>query len=523
MQDLLFALARDAKINIDIHPGLSGNVTLNALDQTLPQLLTRISKQVDLRFEMDGPNLAVMPDAPYLRNYKIDYVNLARDTNSVISVSSQIGSTSGAGADANSAQNQSAGSGSSARIQNTSKNRFWDSLIQNVKDLLRETDKVLPEGSSERTVLVDQQGSTTQQETRKLKTEGAITKTGGDNTNSAITTERIITFREAASVIANVETGVLAVRATSRQQEKVQEFLDRVMNSAKRQVLIEATIAEVELTQDYQQGVDWSALNIFDTGFRVIQGAKGAILNAAAPSLVELGYDSSRGQFKSAIRLLESFGTVKVLSSPKLSVLNNQTAVMKVVDDKLYFTYEVKETDATTTTAAKTTITSTLHSVPVGLVLTITPQVGEDDSVTLNIRPSLSRVIKDLKDPSLQLMKNGATVENLIPIIRAREFDSVMRINNGNIAVMGGLMEDSLNNNTDSIPGASNTPLIGGLFQNRNDTKRKTELVIFVRPTIVRNPSLDGDYRAFASQVPTERFFDITTGPDIPKLPEAKP
>ncbi|MDP5241219.1 type II and III secretion system protein [Uliginosibacterium sp. 31-16] len=521
VQDLLFALSRDAKVNIDIHPGLSGNVTLNALDQTLPQLLTRIAKQVDLRFELDGPNLVVMPDTPYLRNYKIDYVNLSRDTSSTISVASQIGSAVSTGTDGNTSQNQTQGSGSSARIQNSSRNRFWDSLIQNVKDLLRETDKVLPEGSLERTVQVETQGSSTQQETRKSKAE-AVSRTGGDTASTAATTEKVVTFREAASVIANIETGVLTVRATSRQQEKVQEFLDRVMASAKRQVLIEATIAEVQLTQNYQQGIDWSALNVFDSGFNIIQKAAGAITGTAPSSLLELA--SNGQQFTSSIRLLESFGTVKVLSSPKLSVLNNQTAVMKVVDDNIYFTYEIKETDASTVGPAKTTITSTLHSVPVGLVLTITPQVGEDDSVTLNIRPSLSRVIGQKTDPSLQLMsKTTTTITNTIPIIRAREFDSVMRINNGNIAVMGGLMEDALNNTDDSVPGISNTKLIGGLFQNRNDTKSKTELVIFVRPTIIRSPSLEGDYRSFATQVPTEQFFDGNAGPAIPRLPEAKP
>src|ERR1035437_8872742 len=79
VQDLLFALARDAKLNVDIHPGITGTVSMNAIDQTLPQLLSRIAKQVDMRFELDGPNLAVMPDTPYLKNYKIDYVNMSRD------------------------------------------------------------------------------------------------------------------------------------------------------------------------------------------------------------------------------------------------------------------------------------------------------------------------------------------------------------------------------------------------------------------------------------------------------------
>ena len=519
-QDLLFALARDAKVNIDIHPGIEGVVTLNALDQTLPQILTRISRQIDMRFELDGQNLVVLPDTPYLRNYKIDYVNLARDTNSVISVSSQIGSSTGKEGSGDTTGNQNTGSGSYARILNTSRNRFWESLTQNIKDLLRETDKVLPEGNMERTLQRETQEQTTQKEVLSNKQSGILTRSGGGNTSNTALIERVVTFREAASVIANIETGVLSVRATSRQQEKVQEFLDKVMRSAKRQVLIEATIAEVELTQTYQQGIDWSALNVFDSGFRMIQRTVGAFTGTNTTPIMELGYDSSGKNFTSAIKLLEGFGSVKVLSSPKLSVLNNQTAVMKVVDDNIYFTYEIKETDASSNGPAKTTINSTLHSVPVGLVLTITPLVGEDDSITLNIRPSMSRVIGTKTDPSLQLMKPGTTVTNTIPIIRAREFDSVMRIGNGNVAVMGGLMEDVLNNNDSAVPGLANINGLGNLFQSRDDNKRKTELVIFVRPTIIRNSGLDGDYQAFADQLPGSDFFTPRSGPTQWQLPE---
>lgn len=521
-QDLLFALARDAKVNIDIHPGIEGTVTLNALDQTLPQILTRIARQIDMRFELDGQSLVVQPDTPFLRNYKIDYVNLARDTNSVISVASQIGAAGNTGAGEAGAAVQTNGSGSYARIQNTSRNRFWESLTQNIKDLLRETDKVLPEGNIERTVQSESQELSTQKETRDSKQTGTLTRSGGGNVSNTALVERVVTFREAASVITNIETGVLSVRATSRQQEKVQEFLDKVMRSAKRQVLIEATIAEVELTQTYQQGIDWSALNVFDTGLRVIQRTVGAFTGTNPTASMELGYNSSGGNFTSAIKLLEGFGTVKVLSSPKLSVLNNQTAVMKVVDDNIYFTYEIKETDATNNTAGKTTITSTLHSVPVGLVLTITPLVGEDDSITLNIRPSMSRVIGQKTDPSLQFLQGNANITNTIPIIRAREFDSVMRIGNGNIAVMGGLMEDVLNNNDSAVPGVANLPGLGNLFQSRDNNKRKTELVIFVRPTIIRNSDLDGDYQTFAKQLPQAGFFDANAGPQLNTLPEVR-
>jgi len=521
VHELLFALARDAKMNVDIHPGIEGTVTLNALDQTLPQLLSRVASQVDIRFEINGNNLAVMPDTPFLRTYRVDYLSLNRDSSSSMSISSAVGSwtttASTTSSNANYSQNGTANS-----LGSTAKNHFYETLVQNLKDLLRETDKQIPSYYCTN----DNQGQTQGQ----AQDFGATPAVAPATTQSGIqervvapaqTQRKCLELKEAATIISNQETGVITVRATSRQHEKVQEFLDSVLNRVKRQVLIDVTVAEVKLSHNYQQGIDWTALNLFDTGLKFIQGAAGSITGTTS-NMAQASYNSSGGNFTSTVKLLDAFGTVKILSSPKLSVLNNQTAVMKVVDDSLYFTYEIKETDATTTSAAKTTITSTLHSVPVGLVLSITPQVGDDDTVTLYIRPSISRVIGEKTDPSLSLMSTSASaLTNTIPIIRSREFDSVMRVSNGNIAVMGGLMEDILDNTDNMVPGLSNTPILGGLFQNRNDTKTKTELVIFVRPTIVRDPSLEGDYSAFSKDLPNEHFFDRTAGPTLtPGVPK---
>ena len=245
VHDLLFALARDAKLNVDIHPGISGTVTLNAIDQTLPQLLTRISKQIDMRFELDGPNLAVMPDSPYLRHYKIDYVNMSRDVTGTVSTNTQI-STSALTATANSSSASGGGSVSRIQIENKSRNRFWESLEKNLKDLLHETDKVFPEGSTETTL----EQTVSQSTTGTGSTASASASTRGSTAppslanspnpaamqNTGATVVKRMTFREAASVIANPESGVITVRATSRQHEKVQEFLDRVMHNARRQV-----------------------------------------------------------------------------------------------------------------------------------------------------------------------------------------------------------------------------------------------------------------------------------------------
>ncbi|MFT4171827.1 MAG: pilus (MSHA type) biogenesis protein MshL [Rhodocyclaceae bacterium] len=520
VQDLLFALARDARVNIDIHPGLAGTITLNAIDQTLPQLLARIAKQVDMRFELDGRNLVVMPDTPFLRTYRVDYVNMTRETSSAVSVATQIAtagaSTALSGSNAVGSAT-AAGNSSYARIDNVSKNRFWDTLIQNVKDLLRETDKVLPTPTE---LALEASNTGAAQPLAVGARDADSSAPRADNRlrtgDGALQTVRLVNYREAASVIANPETGVVTVRATTRQHEKVQEFLDQVMNSARRQVLIEATIAEVNLSQNYQQGVDWSRINLSGYGFRVVQRATGSI-TAPTGSIFELGYDSKGGNFSGAIKLLESFGDVKVLSSPKISVLNNQTAVLKVVDNSVYFTIEANISRGSQGTQDLVTYNTTVHTVPIGLVLNVTPQIAESDSVLLNLRPSLSRVIGQALDPNPALKE--LNIQNQVPIVRAREIESMMRVSSGNIAVMGGLMEDMLDKTDDTTPILSNVPVVGTLFQNRNDTKRKTELVIFLRPTVIRDASLTGDYASFQAQVPDGTFFDRSIGPAAVPMP----
>ena len=135
-REILFALARDAKINIDIYPGIEGNVTVNAINQTLPQILDRIAKQIDIRYELRDGLLTVMPDTPYLKSYKIDYVNMARDATGGISNSTQVGGSTGGATTAATASNNS-----QLSIKNQSSNHFWATLEKNIKDILQETDK----------------------------------------------------------------------------------------------------------------------------------------------------------------------------------------------------------------------------------------------------------------------------------------------------------------------------------------------------------------------------------------------
>lgn len=503
VHDLLFALARDARINVDVHPGIVGAVTLNAIEQTLPQLLTRIAKQVDMRWELDGPNLMVMPDSPYLHHYKVDYVNMSRDAASTIQVSGEI-ADSGAGA-----ANQTAISGntsSSTRINSQSKNKFWETLVGNIKDLLRETDKILPEGSSETVVEQSAAQSTSGIGSLAAPTGQRATARGevplqGSQQAEATRTVRHVTFKEAASVISNPEAGVLSVRATAKQHEKVQEFLDRVLASARRQVLIEATIVEVRLSQNYQQGIDWGRFRTDATRTGIIGAGFDTVIGSTGGAQLVLGR-AADGTADGAIRLLEQFGNAKVLSSPKISVINNQTAVLKVVDNLVYFDVKVESNQNTNTTTTNTTTTPRTASV--GFVMSVTPQISDNDTILMSVRPSITRLLRFVPDPNPQL----TNVQNLVPELRTREMESVMRVEDGSIAVMGGLMEDIRDNDDRTVPLFGRIPLIGALFTQRNDTFSKSELVVFIRPIVIREATLAGDYKSFKDQLPGSTFFN---------------
>ena len=519
VQELLIALARDAKVNVDISPDISGRVTLNAIDQSLPQILTRISKQIDMRYELEGRTMLVMRDSPFLRNYKIDYVNMSRDMTSQVAISTQIATTGSA------KEGGEAGNNSTTSVTNSSKNRFWETLVQNVKDILKETDKVLPEGSAdvvtERRLQQTASGNAAtpnaKKSTKGNEPFGGIYESKvGEIEGAETTTTRRATYREAASVIANAETGIISVRASSRQHEKIQDFIDAVVGSARRQVLIEATVVEVLLNENYQAGVDWSRIANGGNGVSFNQNLSAGRLGQA-PNFI-IGYANAAARFggniAASIRLLDSFGTTRVLSSPKLMVLNNQTAMLKVVDNVVYFSVTASVT-ATTQGVSEKTFSTTAHSVPVGFVMSVQPQISDSDSVLMNVRPTISRISSFVNDPNPDLASAG--VISRVPQIQTREMESVLKISNGQIAVLGGLMQDSVQKKRDGLPIVSRVPIAGDAFSFRDDATAKTELVIFLRPIVVHEASLDGDLRSYRAALPNNDFLRNTPSRPTPR------
>ena len=545
VKEILFALARESKLNIDIHPSIQGRATLNAVDQTLPAILERLSRQVDLTYKMEGNVLYIAPDAPVLRIYKVDYVNMNRDTKGFIGAAAEISST-GQGAAVGGGSSSSGSSGNSSRtsVESTSKNHLWESLIINIKDLLAETDKE---------VIVSRIGAETDtdrniddREARTTKNNNGTTITiNSDNERTRAAAEAREKAKSeyktllAANVIANAETGVISVRATSKQHEKVQEFIDRVMGSARKQVLIEATIVEVRLNDSFQAGIDWSRLNNgpSNSGFVFGQtlGSKGVNFNSRsgqptsgqfsvgennalglAPTAgLVAGYLnplSRIGNIAASITLLKQFGDTKVLSSPKLMVLNNQTAVLKVVDNLVYFTVQAQQSQGAIGGNTLSTITTTPNTVPVGVVMSVTPQINDTGKVNVNVRPTISRVLSFVRDPNPALndARNGVVIPSQIPQIQVREMESILQIDSGNTAVLGGLMQDEIQRNSDKVPGLSDVPGVGKVFTGKNDATQKTELVIFLRPTVIPNASLESDeLLSYKQYLPAQQLQNV--------------
>jgi general secretion pathway protein D len=490
-KELLFALARDAKLNVDIDPRIKGVVSMNAIDQTLAQLLDRIAKQLDLRYQLIDNQLSISLDTAYVQTYKVDYVNMNRDSESKVSVSTQVatsgsvvttGGSSGSGG--TTTIGSTGGNNSQTAITDVSKNRFWETLEKSINAIL----------------LTEERTTITRRKQLKASSKADDVTTASKASDIEEEKEEKVVQN---NVMVNPESGMISIRGTSRQHTEIKTFLEKVINSIQRQVLVEATIVEVVLNDQYQSGINWQRLG---GKFNIVQNTMPAALGNAP--FYGIGYadkNSGIGDVSAAIKLLENFGNTKVLSSPKIMALNNQPAILKVVDNIVYFTLTSQPVVTSTNNTAGTAniyyqITTEVKTVPDGLIMNITPQISADDNVMLNVRPTITRIIGYRNDPNPDLARAG--VVNQVPIVQIREIESLLKIRSGNIAMIGGLMQNTAKQGTDGIPVVSKLPVVGDLFSQRDDQYKKSELVIFLRPVVIKDAAINGDFQNYRQYLP---------------------
>ena len=432
------AIARDAGLDLLVHGKPQGDISLQMQDRTLPEILRAISAQAAVRFTLDTGTLQVFEDTPYLKTYRVDYLNIEREAGSTIELSTQVDSIS-LTVDAK-GQGVGGNNSSRAHVDNDSKNHFWTRLQQGVAGVL-----------------------------------GLKESEAGQR------------------VMSNPEAGVVAVVATAEEHRRVAGYIDTVSERARRQVLIEALIVEVTLSDEYRAGVDWRVLSGEGDQTRYLQSTAGTgtaggtlpTLGGSSGAMLSIVRQSAGSSLLSTLSLLQRFGNVKILSSPKINALNNQPAVLKVVDNHVYFTVGVQRIEAEDT-FEKLTTTSEIKTVPVGLVMNVIPHISDEHDILLNVRPTISRIIGYANDPNPDLAAVG--VSNLIPEIQVREMESVLRVADGGMVVIGGLMQESKSRRQQGVPLLSRVPLLGRLFRQDEEHTVKTELLILLRPVVIDTP-----------------------------------
>jgi len=436
LDSLLFALAKDAGLELDLHAPLAGTVTLRATDQTLQSVLQQLSQQQAMRWELSGSVLNVWGGAPYTATYSIDYLNIDRSTQSSVGLATRVGTIN---ADASS-QTSGIANNSQTLVENRAEHRFWQSLANDLEHLLS-----FGEGDA------------------------------------------------ATGYTINRDAGLITLHGSVAAHQTLNRYLEKLNQSAQRQVLIEATVVEVALSDRFEAGVDWQLLAKGFSGVSAAQVFTGAppvnqntVDRLNVPNgLVSLVQRSRSGDITATLSLLEQFGDVRILSRPRIIALNNQSSVLKVVDNRVYFTVNVERqrTDEQDEIITETEI----HTVPVGLVMNVTPFISRSGHVMLNVRPTLSRILGFVNDPNPELA--AASVRNGVPEIQVREMESMLRVASGDVAIIGGLMQDTLEDTNRRLPGLGKLPLVRHLFSQKTRNRSQTELLIVLRPTVMQWPA----------------------------------
>lgn len=459
LRDVLIELGREGDVNIEIDPRIKGGIIFTAKNQPFEVVLRRICDLAALRYEKVDAFIRIELDEPYQRNYALDYLSLARQTKSDVSISTNVFDMDVAGDKETNSSNASNENNSTSKVSSTSEAHFWKNVS-----------KALP------------QVMATSRQSRGLVS-------GGNNGS-----------KNKSNFSIDKQAGLITVFGNSRQHNAVRKYLRRLYQKASAQVLIEARIVEVELAEGYQSGVNWSQLLDGTNSISANFGSPGlgAQLSTAQTGLFTASLTSS--DFSGILNLVRTFGATRVLSSPRLTVINNQTAVLKVARNEVYFVTSAQFPTTINSNGAVVSGTpvfsSTPKTVPVGLVMTVQPAINtQNDRITMTLRPTISRVIDRVTDPSIGLNAANAgvsdPVQSQIPVLAVREMDSVLQLQSGEVAILGGLMQDSSENQDQGAPPFDDIPLVGELAKSRDNNGKTSELVVLLRATIQKNPIPD--------------------------------
>ncbi|WP_397606841.1 pilus (MSHA type) biogenesis protein MshL [Silanimonas sp.] len=483
------SLVQDTAINMVVHPDVAGNISLSLKSVTVPEVLEVVREVYGYEYEPRGNGYIVLPARLQSRVFEVDYLHLQRVGESRTRVnagdltsSENGGSQSSSGSDGSGGEDGESGGGGSGRSEAfTSRVR-----TRSESDYWAELDRAL---------------------------------------------HAIVGDGPGRSVIVSPQSSTVVVRALPSEMRDVQRYLEAVQGAVTRQVILEARIIEVTLNDKFQAGINWA--QVVDSGAGIIgQTGGGAIfgpdgrseiggntgsLDPNNPSLPDGTATSAfggvftigwqRGDFSAFVELLKQQGDVRVMSSPRVSATNNQKAVIKVGSDEFFVTgISGAQNQSVGNQTQQTDPSLELTPFFSGISLDVTPQISEDGNVLLHVQPTISEV----QDQTKLIVVGDRDYRLPLAVSAVRQSDSIVRAGNGQLIVIGGLMQDSETRQNARTPFLGAIPVLGHLFRQTRNTGRKTELVILLRPTVVEGaetwnraaqPRLD-ETRALQSETP---------------------
>jgi len=444
-REFFMGLVVDSDENMLVHPDVKGLISLELKNVSIPQVLDAVQKVYGYDYKKTDIGYIIYPATLQTKTFKIDRLDLLREGKSNTYVSSgQTGNS-----------NQGYGN-------------------QQYQNPMQQPNINQPNGNSNST---------------GTRTSGSsiTTTTQTDfwvELNEALHT--LISVDKEATIVINKQSGVVIARAKPMQLREIESFLSATQNQISRQVILEAKILEIVLDDSHQDGVEWKS--IIREGLQtapVLAGGAGAVFTLASRA------GSFRaGDFTAVVTLLESQGKTNVLSSPRISTLNNQQAIIKVGKDETFVTGISPGIVAGGISGGTVQPAPILSSFFSGIALDVTPQINDIGDITLHIHPSITNV--QSQDRKFTIDSSGT--QSVVPtaLSTIRESDSIVKAKDGQIVVLGGLMQDNANENKEGVTGLSQIPFLGNLFRVNKGTRQKTELVILLKATLINS---DADWQ----------------------------
>lgn len=485
VRDVLFELAQQAEYDLELDPNIRGSIIYTARERPFDQVIERISDIAGLRYKFEDDVLRVELDEPYNKTYKIDYLNFVRSNES--SISNNISVVSGEGAD----------TGSRFGSSSESEADFWGELEANLTQILgNATNRSLRTSRDPRITAVEQNPEV-----------AAVSPQQGDNGVQVQAPEAVLRVdslpvddmeesrnsrgnnaeEQRFSFAVNRQAGLISVFGNEKAQNEVREYLKLLKVATTSQVLIEAKIFEVSLSDEFASGIDWQALNTNNGGRGILQfDTVRPTTTLDALNNFVVGYVGP--DFSALVEALQAFGSTKALASPRLTVLNNQSAVLNVATNVVYFEIDIDTTDGTDSNPPTTEIDTDIKNVPEGVLVNVQPSIDlENGTITMALRPTVTRIVQRVPDPGVAFVaqQSNITIESGIPELNVQEIDSVIQMRSGQPIVMGGLLQDRTDISEGAVPVLGELPIFGSAFRNHDDTITKTELVIMLKATII--------------------------------------